>query len=508
MKKFVIVGGGLAGVIAATQIRSFYGYNVEIILVYDHKTPSIGVGESLTPNFNNYLKTVGIAKEELIKNLNATVKVGLKFKNWLNDGNYFFHNFESYTNQDPFNLIAAHEMVHNDYNDDFCYSDFFMKNGLVPEPYVPDQNLSAQMQQMQQSFAAPSTIHIDASITGDYFLNKFKIPQKIKVIDDIVKDVVKKGENIESIILNKNGKLQGDFYIDASGFASVLFKHMGAEWVDKTDWLPLDRCIPFPLLTKFNKTLPPYTTSEATDNGWILQVPLQHRWGLGYLYCSKFTSDDEAFNKFNIWVKKNHKTTVNTDKILKFKSGYWKDQWVGNCLAIGLASGFTEPLEATNIHQTITQTHFLFNRYNFSKDCNFERKQYNELMENTFKNIYLYLRFCYTGGRKDSKFWKYMSNSVPQPVKDIENKLKYGILNSLELSHREVANFFNYVNFTRIAWGLKKPDKKIIKQIMMDRNYLAPAYNLKVKYLESYNMMKNKSVDHLEYINKVKAGIL
>ena len=482
--KFVVVGGGSAGVICATYLKKYWGDNAEVILLYDQNIPGIGVGESLTPIIYNYLNYIGITRDELVKNVNATVKLGLKFKGWTGKGTEYLHTFAE-PNQDhstlDSNVCAAYDISNEQYEYDVTYDDFYFDQCRIPT----DEN-------------ANQALHIDAVEFSRYVEEKFK--DDLTIIDGNVEEVVRKGnENISHLILKDGSVVEGDFFIDASGFKSILFNNLDVEWVDKTDWLPLDRCIPNPMPYKFDRQ-PPYTTAEASDEGWVLQVPLSDRWGVGYLYCSKFCSDGKAFKNFEKFLNENYDTSLNNkDKVLKFKSGYWKEQWVGNCISVGLSSGFTEPLEATNIHHTIFQIQEFTRLFNF-KVFNYDVKNYNETMIDFYEDAYTYLRFCYTNGRKDTDFWKYMNDNTPEKVKDIDEKISNDIMNSSSFRRRHM---FTQGNFTKVAYGLDKIDKKRYREILKKRNMVGIAKHQSQDCEVVKGKNKMTSTDHREYINRI-----
>jgi tryptophan halogenase len=201
---------------------------------------------------------------------------------------------------------------------------------------------------------ANQSLHIDGQLFSKFIIEKFK--DQLTIHDDVVIDVIKKNnsQEIDYLKLKNNETLSADFYIDSSGFAKVLFKHLENEWIDRSDWCPIDSCIPSPVFLN-HETIPIYTTAEASTDGWILNVPLQHRWGTGYLFSSKFTDKQTAIDRFSAWTKNKFNQELNNDRVISFTSGYWKKQWIGNCIAIGLSGGFAEPLEATNIHQVVYQ---------------------------------------------------------------------------------------------------------------------------------------------------------
>jgi len=491
MYNLIIVGGGTGGMIAAAYAKKAYGDKVNVTVIFDHKNPSIGVGESLTPTIRLFMSDVGITDEEMIKQVGSTVKIGLKFKNWLNDGDYYYHGFAAKTpDPDPYSSTAAYDIANDIYDSVDSYSDIFYDNCKIPNPRLTN--------------LLTSSFHIDAVKFTNFLINKYK--NSINIIDDIVKDVVVENNNIRNIVLEKNGNMSADFYIDASGFASVLMKKMNNKWVDKSDWLPIDKFIPCPVPTNWDdKKLPPYTTSEATDNGWILQVPLQNRWGIGYLYCSRFTSDEEAITKFNKWLKDNHNYDLTNPRCLSFKSGYWEEQWVGNCLVVGLASGFAEPLEATNIQHTLTQSKLFFQHFNYTV-IELDRINYNKRQIDSFENIYNFLRFCYDTKRTDSEFWKYMTNNAPDKIKHFNERIeKGGYLTSGNVGHH-FSSFFQYQNFICVANGLKKFNKDKIKQELNEKGLMETSKVLSDKLRRKKINMNTTAVDHYTYIMNTAAG--
>jgi tryptophan halogenase len=484
----VVVGKGTSGAIVATYIKTYWIDFVDVIIVHDSKQKTIGVGESLTPNIYSYLNYVGITRDELIKNVNATIKLGLKFQNWNGDGKGYYHSFYQLTENMGYynynNFLAAYEIISNKFNNQLLYGDYCFDNNLIP----PNEKFN-------------QSLHIDATLMSEYILKKFE--NKINIIDGKIIEIIKKeNEHIDYLVLEDGRKIYGDFFIDASGFNSILFKSFNRQWVDKTDWMPLDSCIPNPM--EYNhEEINPYTTAEASSEGWILQVPLQNRWGTGYLYSESFTSDEKAFDNFELFLKAKYKKTLtNTSKIIRFKSGYWSEQWIGNCLSVGLSSGFAEPLEATNIHQTIDQIIKFVSMYNF-KIFDFDKKRYNEYIISFYNRVYDYIRFCYTGNRTDSDFWKYMNNNIPERIKSIEEKVSHSLLNSFSFEN----NIFNYDNFTVVANGLKKIKKEMYLDEVINRSILETSKNSYSKVKEEKDKINKLFVSHIDYIKKITCSI-
>lgn len=482
MNKIVIVGGGTAGAIASTFVKKYWGDNVDVTLIYDHSKPNIGIGESLTPQIYNYLNYVGITREELIQNVHATIKLGIKFKNWGISPSEFYHPFTEapFDGVSPYNFLASYDIVNAIYDNDTCYSKYYFDTNRIPT----DRN-------------AVQALHIDGVLFGKFIIDKFK--DEMNIIDGIVEQVIQKenSEEIDHLILRDGTKIHADFFIDATGFQAVLFNKLNSKWIDKGDWCPLDRCIPNPVFVD-HEVMPVYTTAEASKDGWILQVPLSNRWGAGYLYSSKFTKDEDAIQSFSEFLKTTYGTELKSPKIIPFKSGYWERQWIGNCISVGLASGFAEPLEATNIHQLIFQIRQFMDVYNF-KSYEFDANTYNDLMKSFYERVYTFIRFCYSSGRTDSEFWKYMTSTTPREVELLTEKIKTDPLNTNSMTR----SIFNYENFTKIAYGLNKID--------------VPSYTTSLNLRHAYELGKNDSeivrrhkkdnatmtMDHTEYIRSL-----
>lgn len=494
--RFIVLGGGTAGLMAATFLKTYWSEKVDLTLVYDHKNPGIGVGESLTPAFLNFLNSVNINISDLIIHANATIKLGLKFKNWTGDGTHFYHPFTQLIKEpDTYNYQLATAIVDSDqimFNNEQSnlYDSYYFDNYSVP---FSGSNIIGKY-----------SAHIDATLFARYLEERFK--DQFEIVDNVVAGVMKdKRGHITSLICEDGEQINGDFFIDASGFQRVLFKHLENKWHDMKDWLPLDRCIPNPVFKEFTKQ-PTCTTSEASEDGWILQVPLQNRWGSGYLYSSEFTTDEQAFESFSKFVGTQYdKPLNNTSKVLKFDSGYWDKQWVGNCLSLGLSCGFSEPLEATNIHQVSQQLEWFTQVYNFNTQEH-DTDNYNEYNKKVFENIYLFLRFCYCNNKRyNSKFWNYINNNEPRKVTDIKNKISEEILNHYSLT---TSTTFNHFNFTIVANGLGLISEKRYSKILDNRNVyeFSKRINQRTEF-EKRNLQLRKSVDHLSLINSIKNGL-
>lgn len=493
--KILIIGGGTSGTMAASYFKSYWGARADATMVYDHKNPGIGVGESLTPVFDAYLKAVGISTLDLIKDCNATIKLGLKFKNWIAQGHEWYHSFpinEAIQSLDSvmfnYNAVEAYDILKGRCDGQYTYGKFWFQNNSIPSI---DNN------------SYRHAMHVDATLFSKYVENKFK--DKINVIDGVVSKVNLEDNKITSIELTSGQILTADAYIDASGYERVLIKNFDASWVDMSKDLPTNKTIPNPLFKDFDE-IPPYTTATASKNGWILDVPLSNRRGTGYVYSSNFTSDEEARTDFNKWLVETHGVELQSNRIISFSSGYYKNQWSGNCLAIGLASGFIEPLEATSLHQLIIQIDN-FTRLFQGKHLEFDRKNYNSVMCEVYENAFRYIRFFYHTKRTDSEFWQYMTETTPSWLKEIEEKFNYGLLTSKDIPNDRF--MFESTSFNCIGYGHGMITNKQALEKFLNHHYL---YDAAQKYSEQLinikKVQEQRSVNHKKWIDYIKSNPL
>lgn len=492
IKNLCIIGGGTAGWMAASYLKSRLKDSINITIIYDHNNPVIGVGESTTPPFITFLSSIGIDYKELIKEINSTIKVGIKFTNWNGDNQRYYHSFTLFDQIPPLvndaNLIAAYEIANNldtgaeTYCSKHCDEMKFPIDGIDP--------------------AGSFALHIDGQLFSEFLKNKFS--SYITVINDVVQDIVLENNKITKIIC-KDNVISSDFYIDASGLDSICMKKMNSDFIDMSDYLPMNSSIPLQLPIVLDN-IPPYTEAFATENGWIWKTPLSNRLGLGYVYSNKFTSDQEAKEDFKNHVLEFYNIDADLNRIIRFTPGCWKEQWKGNCISIGLASGFVEPLESTNIHMIINQLRLFCDNLD-NNLSEWSRKNYNKLILSMYQQTFDIIRLHYNTKRMDSKFWNYINSNKPEWILDFESKCKSGMITSLDVynnwDRRISCNIFGLTAYTRIAYGLGLFDSKEIKMWLTNFNF----YELSKESFENTNRMKSDSflnyIRHKDYLRQI-----
>lgn len=331
----LIVGGGTAGWMAAAALSRFT--DREITLVESETIGTVGVGEATIPQIHLFNAALGIDEGEFLRETRGSFKLGIEFPGWAGEGETYMHAFGPVGHGQG--LLPFHQ-----------YWLRAKAEGLVDGTRAYSLNeRAARALRIQRGEAAslPYAYHFDAGLYAGY-LRKYAEARGVTRVEGIVDSVqqVSESGDIASVTLEAGSVLSADFFIDCTGFRAILVEGaFAAGFEDWTHWLPCDRAMAVPCAASGDFT--PYTQSIARDAGWQWRIPLQHRIGNGYVYCSEFLSDDEAAATLlsNIEGKPD-----GDPRPLRFATGKRKQHWTHNCLALGLAAGFMEPLESTSIH--------------------------------------------------------------------------------------------------------------------------------------------------------------
>ncbi|HTU64511.1 MAG TPA: tryptophan halogenase family protein [Steroidobacteraceae bacterium] len=342
--RLVIVGGGTAGwMTAAAFAATLRPDQCEVRLIESSEIGIVGVGEATLPHIRFFNRRIGIDERELMAHTHATFKLGIEFVNWARLGDSYIHPFGAYGTR------AGGVSFHN----------FWLRRRRAGDT-TPIEDYSLPIVASRRNrFSLPSedttslsstfgyAFQFDASLYAQY-LRGFAEQRGVKRTDAKVVDVALRGEDgfIESIKLDSGETVAGDLFIDCSGFRGLLIEQALKTGYDEwTRWLPCDRAVAMPCENA--GPLTPYTRATAREAGWQWRIPLQHRTGNGYVYSSKFISDDEAGAKLS---SRLDGKALADPRFLRFTAGRRRKTWNRNCVAIGLAGGFLEPLESTSIH--------------------------------------------------------------------------------------------------------------------------------------------------------------
>jgi len=395
IKKVIIAGGGTAGWMTAAALSRLIGKNLEIILIESDEIPSVGVGEATIPPILNFHRLLKIDEQAFMRATNATFKLGINFENWRSRDHQYFHSFGQ-TGQDCW---AA------------TFHNFWLKGreqGLAAdfEAYCLEiqaarQNRFAHINGNPIHYA----YHFDAGLYAQ-FLRKIAGQEGVTRLEGKIGEVQLDTDTgyIASLLLASGERVQGDLFIDCTGMQGLLIEQaLNAGYEDWSHWLPCDRAIP--LQTTAVDEATPYTRAIAHEAGWQWRIPLQNRVGNGLVYSSKYLADDQAAA---LLMKKVTGEPLTEPRVIRFRTGRRRKQWLKNCVAVGLSSGFLEPLESTSIHliqRSIIRLMQLFPSQGIKEaDINEFNRQANAEIE--YIRDFIILHYKVTQ-RQDSPFWRY-----------------------------------------------------------------------------------------------------
>jgi tryptophan halogenase len=411
--KLVVTGGGTAGWLAALIIQAEAkrrGIPLSVTLIESSKIPTIGVGEGTTSVFRGVLQSLGLDEREFLASTDATIKYGIRHRDWRRVGHYYDGPID-----DVYHLA---DKVPNagSWIDTFCVA----AGRSVAEPHV----FAALMAEGKAPVAEVNgrevpvsrfhhAFHFDQAKVGAWLRTK---AQGIETIDGIVEGAGHDPEtgDITALKLDTGQTVPGDFFVDATGFRRALIgKEMGASWVRYADILPVNRAMPFWLDLKPGEELPPFTHAWAQKAGWMWQIPTSGRIGCGYVYSDAHIGPDEA--RAEIEAVLGHEIDPRND--IRIDAGRLSEVWRGNVLAVGLASSFLEPLEATSIHGTIVALLLFAGRHlaGLGTPDPKGRDRFNAAIAGQVDDFRDFINLHYVTERRDTPFWQDVAARYIQP---------------------------------------------------------------------------------------------
>jgi tryptophan halogenase len=403
--KIVIAGGGTAGWMAAASLSKLLGKSFDITLVESDQIGTVGVGEAAIPTLTAFHRLLGINEQAFMKATHATFKLGINFENWKSGDDEYMHGFGR-VGKECWAGEFQHFWLHGKQNNiDFDF-----------EQYCPEIQAAKAEKFALSKGGLNYSYHLDATLYAK-FLRTFAEAHGVTRIEGKIIDVAKcpSTGNIQSIQLANGHVIDGQLFIDCTGFVGLLIEkalHTGYE--DWSHWLPSDSAVA--VQTKSVSSPLPYTRSIAHESGWQWRIPLQHRVGNGLVFCSKYLSDDDAKT---LLVNNIEGEMINQPRVIKFKTGRRRKGWNKNCVALGLSSGFLEPLESTSIHLIMSGVLRLIRLFPFEGITPATVNEYNQQLTSELEHIrdFIILHYHATQ-RADTPFWQYCKHmEIPDSLK-------------------------------------------------------------------------------------------
>ncbi len=509
IRKILIVGGGTAGWLSAlffdkvlnTETEKF----CEITLVESKLIGFIGVGESTLPSLLFFLKRLDIDENEFLLNCDASFKLGIKFFNWVYGKNEAsWHPFSTPPPQIggfPHFEIWLNKKLNGEKVDDYAYH--FLN------PHLGDMNKGPKFLNEKRNYTGNTqyAYHVNAELLGKY-LGGIARKRGVKhIVDSVGITDVAFDENgfISSVKTTEHGDLSADLFVDCSGFKGLLINKAYKEpFISHNDSLLNDCSVAVRLpVDNYPDGMPAYTKATAMKYGWIWDVPLCSRRGVGYVYCSKFISKEEAERELMEDYLGMKVGDIPANHI-KMRVGQTRNLWVKNCLSIGLSTGFIEPLEATGIG-LIQIGLSIFHSYFPDKTFNPKLiKTYNDYMTQLYNSTkdFLVMHYC-TTKREDTEYWKTCKYglNISDELKDL---LELYNVNSLSFFHKSsnIVNLFSAYNCFFILAGKNKfPEKPMTLLGYKTQETLEKRLEFDKSFFMKENAIIKRFPDHFEYLS-------
>ncbi|WP_419317480.1 tryptophan halogenase family protein [Caulobacter sp. ErkDOM-E] len=413
IRSIVIVGGGTAGWMAAAALRSALGRGCSIQLIESAEIGIVGVGEATIPAIRQFNALIGLKEAAFMRQTKASLKLGIEFVGWGGAQSRYLHPFGVFgpgAELGDFHQLYLMLREKGLAEDIGAYSicEQAARRGRVAAPTADPASPLAR-------FA--SAYHFDAILYGRH-LRRFSEQMGVKRIEGEVVDVTLRGDDgfVESLTLKDGQQVAADLFIDCTGFRGLLIEGaLKAGYDDWSHWLPVDRAVAVPCQRVGPIT--PYTTSTAREAGWQWRIPLQHRTGNGYVFSSRFTTEEIATRTL---LDNLDGAPLADPRHLRFVTGRRRKAWSRNVVALGLASGFLEPLESTSIHMVHSGLVKLLQHFPDRDFSPVNIETYNSRVRDEAQTVrdFIILHYHATT-RRDSAFWEYVATMpIPESLEE------------------------------------------------------------------------------------------
>jgi tryptophan halogenase len=514
LKNIVVVGGGTAGWLTALYAKKKF-YDIDVTVVESKNIGILGAGEGTTPSMINFLDYINIPASTIIKEADGTIKNGIKFTNWNGDGSHYYHGFladnevglSSFDNPEILPKSNLLHVVLSELNKPLSEVNFTekigekSKVGFTLHPGYEGQPITDPIfKYIMNSYFA---LHFNASKLADTLKN-IGINRGIKVIEDEVLEVKqdKKG-NVSSLLLEKHDSLNVDFVFDCTGFHRLVIGNLyEAEWKSHKDKLPVDSAVPFFL--PIEEEIPSYTEAIAMKYGWMWKIPLQSRYGCGYVYDSSLISEKDAIKEIEEYLGFEPEYPRKDKGGFAFNAGYYKTPWVKNCIAVGLSAGFIEPLEATSIWVSIISiTNCMTNLNSLENIKEGVIEEFNKEFCEINDEIVDFIHLHYLTKREDTDFWKKFKTkeNYSNFLKKMLDAQAYRVWEYRDFSE----TVFPLDSWMSVADGLGLVNRDVYKETYESNRIYDFISNSYEAFTEGQDESVEKCMDHREFIKDLKS---
>jgi tryptophan 7-halogenase len=394
VKKVVIAGGGTAGWVAAAALVKQLGPMLDITLVESDEIGTVGVGESTIPTSRRFHQLLTIDEATFMRETQAAFKLGISFENWTGEGSHYFHSFGQIGRASTWMAdfhhfwLEARDKSFGGELGDYCY-----------------ELQAANAQRFATGPDAPIqyAYHLDATLYAR-FLRRLSEAAGVRRVEGKIAQVEQDPESgfLTALVLESGTRIEGDLFLDCTGFRALLIEQtLAAGFEDWTHWITTDSA--FAVQTRATEPAVPYTRAIAHQAGWRWKIPLQHRVGNGIVFCSDFLAPDAARQQLLDSVEGD---VLTEPRLIRYKTGQRRKVWDRNCIALGLSSGFIEPLESTSIHLIQVAVTRLIQSFPFSGVGEAQAERFNAQARHEMERIRDFIILHYHLNSRDEPFWQ------------------------------------------------------------------------------------------------------
>jgi len=525
IKKIIIVGGGSAGWMSAAMLSKEFP-DKEIALIESPDVPIIGVGESTLGTINQFLGILGLQDKDWMEYCKATYKLSIKFTDFYAKGEEFYYPFGIKDLQNCQQGTADWYVKKTQQPDtpiiDF-YESFYSTMPFITQSKIYD-NADGQLPGF--SWKNDVAYHMDAVLFGEFLRERYCEPRGVVHVKEHIDEILVNADGeVDGLKLRNGDTLEADLYIDCSGFKSMLLEQtLGVEFDSFSQWLPNNKAwaVQVPYEDK-EVEMENVTDCVAVDNGWIWNIPLYHRIGKGYVFCDKFTSEEDAKEEFKQFIMtrlKKPRTREQVDaldfRLINIKNGVHKKCWHKNVVAVGLSYGFIEPLESTGLLSVQEILLRLSHTLHYDTVNKIHVDNFNYIVGGIMQSFKFFVAYHYTlSSRRDTPYWKHVTENIEmdsEMSKPGTQSQVSEIATRLLQSHH-LPGDFSMGGIPDIFVGMhtgpiNSTQMKILSEILLGRNGTVPEYfnsqtqdywNQKKEYI---NGLASTALSHYQYLKE------
>ncbi len=514
IRDVTILGGGTAGWLVALYAKTVLPTK-KITVIESDSIGILGAGEGSTPQLISFLDILQIPVSKLVKEADVTLKNGIKFTNWNNGGksDWFYHPFVGYGNCAASELsleryvagtpaIFSQVSKEEERQDEWCFITRLCEQNKVPMKSIRDQMYSVDNPIFQFEKMGSFSLHFNAKKLASV-LAEIGQDRGIVRVEGVVEDYTTDDEGYVTSLKLENGEsVKTDFIFDCSGFKSFFSKKFNTKWISAKDHLTVNSAMPF--FIDMDVNIPPYTEAVAMKYGWMWIIPLQSRYGCGYVFNSDMIDDEQAKQEIIDFL--GYEPEWPREKSFAWEPGYLEEPWKKNVYTAGLSAGFVEPLEATSIWTTIidwTSAILGNTELMYIKDQGVI-DDFNASWRKNQEEVIGFIYAHYMSGRTDTEFWKhYTYENAPAKAKqylDINNKRAFVVNDFIDHA------FFEIDSWSYILLGIR--NEKFVENHRLFEFYNFTRPFMDQRYVSFKKLIQSvadfEAISHEEFLEKMK----